>query len=173
MPRRQWLWGYNEAGRGFVNLLNRIYDLKKKKIRLMEEIYKTTVEQSKVRLPDKVDDLLAIIDRKQEQINSIDEINAELFPLEKEIANCPERTGGEESEKLFAEILAGIRILGERAQLLAEKIRKLEEQNRKMVSDEYHNLKSKIKLINQRKGSYKAYRGGIAQANGYFIDNKK
>ncbi len=154
-------------------MLNRVYDLKKKKIRLMEEIYKTTVEQSMVSLPDKVDDLLVVIDKKQEQIDDINKINEELFPLEKEMTNFPEGNGGEETERLYAEIHEGIRVLGERSQLLAEKIRKLEEQNRKVVSDEFQNLKNKIKLINQRKGSYKAYRGGVAQANGYFIDNKE
>ncbi|MDD4335681.1 MAG: hypothetical protein PHY77_08775, partial [Desulfotomaculaceae bacterium] len=68
-------------------MLNRIYDLQKKKTKLMEEIYKITLEQSKISLPEKIEHLLAITDRRQEHINSIDEINAELLPQEKEISN--------------------------------------------------------------------------------------
>lgn len=154
-------------------MLEKIYDLKKQKIKLMEEIYKTTLEQSKYLIPDKIDDLLAIIERKQEHINTIDHINAELLPLEKKISSSTESIGGEESNKLFEENHEGIRILGESAKLLAVKIRKLEEQNLQMVSGEFQNLKREIQLLNQRKGSYKAYRGGVAQSNGYFIDNKK
>lgn len=146
-------------------MLNRIYDLQKKKTKLMEEIYEITLEQSKIPLPEKIEHLLAITDRRQEHINSIDEINAELLPLEKEISNCP--------KKLFTEVLEGIRTLGEKAELFAEKIRKLEERNIEMVSGELQILKNEIKLTSQRKGSYIAYRGGVAQANGHFIDHKK
>ncbi len=154
-------------------MLNKIYDLKKQKIKLMEEIYKNTLEQSKFLVPEKIDDLLAIIDRKQQHIDAINEINAELLPLEKQISNHTESTGGEESKKLFEENLEGIRILGERAKLLAVKIRKLEDQNLQAVSGEFQNLKREIKSLNQRKGTYKAYRGPIVQTDGYFIDNRK
>lgn len=154
-------------------MLSKIYDLKKQKIKLLEEIYKTTMEQSKYLNPEKIDDLIVIIDKKQELINIINEINAELLPLEKKIPECTENSGGEESTKLFEENLEGIRILGERAKLLAVKIRKLEDHNLKMVSGEFENLKIKIKSLNQRKGSAQAYRGAPVQRDGYFIDNRK
>ncbi|MCM1567155.1 MAG: flagellar protein FlgN [Dehalobacter sp.] len=154
-------------------MLKKIYDLKKQKIKLMEEIYKTTLEQTKFLVPEKIDDLLAIIDRKQQHIDTINEINAELLPLEKQISNYTESAGGEESKKLFEENLEGIRILGDRAKLLAVKIRKLEDQNLQAVSGEFQNLKKEIKSLNQRKGTYKAYRGPVVQTDGYFIDNRK
>lgn len=154
-------------------MLKRIYDLKKQKIKLMEEIYKTTMEQSKFLVPEKVDDLLAIIDRKQQHIDTINEINAELLPLEKQISSYTEISGGEEAKKIYEENLEGIRILGERAKLIAVKIRKLEDQNLQMVSGEFQNLKREIKSLNQRKGSVKAYRGATFQTDGYFIDNRK
>lgn len=154
-------------------MLRKIYELKKRKIKLMEEIYKTTLEQSKIMLPEKIDDLVAMIDRKQEYIDTIDEINAELLPLEKKVSNSIEKTGGEESKKIFEENLDGIRILGERAKLLAVKIRKLEDQNLQMVSGDFENLKRKIKSMNKRKGSVQVYRSAAVQTEGCFIDNRK
>ena len=154
-------------------MLKKIYELKKRKIKLMEEIYNTTMEQSKIMLPENIDDLVAMLDRKQEYMDKIDEINAELLPLEKKLSNPAEKAGGEEAKKIFEENMEGIRILGERARLLAVKIRKLEDQNLQMVSGEFENLKREIKTLNKRKGSVRAYRGGAVQTDGYFIDNRK
>ncbi|MFX4261961.1 flagellar export chaperone FlgN [Pelotomaculum propionicicum] len=154
-------------------MLKKIYELKKQKIKLMEEIYKTTLEQSQYLIPEKIDDLLVIIDKKQEFINTINEINAELLPLEENVSNSTEKSGGEEANKIYEENLEVIRILGERAKLLAVKIRKLEDQNLKMVSGEFESLKGKIKSLNQRKGSVQAYRGTPVQRDGCFIDNRK
>lgn len=154
-------------------MLIKIYDLKKQKLKLMEEIYKTTLEQSQYLNSEKVDELLTVIDKKQQHIESIDKINAELLPLEKKVSDYTERRGGEETNKLYEEKLEEIRLLGEKATLVAAKIRKLEEQNLQTVSGEFQYLKEEIKSLYQRKVSFKAYRGFSVQTNGYFIDNMK
>jgi len=138
----------------------------------MEEIYKTTLEQSQYLNPEKVDELLTAIDKKQQYIDSIDKINAELLPLEKKVSSYTERRGGEETNRLYEEKLEEIRVLGEKATMLAVKIQKVEEQNLQTVSNEFQNLKREINSLYQRKGSFKAYRGSPVQTNGYFIDNR-
>lgn len=154
-------------------MLIKICALKKQKIMLMEEIYKTTLEQSQYLNPEKVDELLTAIDKKQQYIDSIDKINAELLPLEKKVSNYTERRGGEETNRLYEEKLEEIRLLGEKATMLAVKIQKVEEQNLQTVSNEFQNLRREINSLYQRKGSFKAYRGSSVQTNGYFIDNRE
>lgn len=154
-------------------MLNNIFTLTKQKTQLMDEICKITLEQSRLLTPEKSDDLLVIIEKKQGYINTVNEINAELLPLEKKILNCTERSGGEEAKKLYEEKLEEIRILGEKETLLAAKIRKLEEQNIRGISGELQSLKREIETLNAKKGTVKSYRGVVVQTDGYFIDNKK
>lgn len=152
-------------------MLKKAYDLKRQKIKILEEIYKITVEQSQLLTPEKSDDILSVIERKQEHINNFNEINTELLPLEKKILNCNERSGGEEANKIFEEKLEGIRILGERAALLAKKIQVLEKQNLQKISVEFQRLKKDIELLKIKKGTIKAYHSEVVQQDGYFIDN--
>lgn len=154
-------------------MLNKLYDLIKQKIKLMEEIYKITAEQSRFLTPEKCDDLLVMIERKQGHIDNINEINAELRPLEKKILNCGERPGGEEANKIFEEKLEGFRILKEKANLIAAKISALEKQNLQKINVEFQGLKRDIELLNMRKGTLKAYSGTSFQSDGYFVDNIK
>lgn len=154
-------------------MLNKVYDLIKQKIKLMEEIYKITAEQSQFLVPEKSGGLLDAIDRKQEHIDNINEINDELRPLEKRILNCCENPGGEEANKIFEEKLEGFRILKEKANLIAAKISALEKQNLQRISGEFQGLKRDIELLNIRKGTLKAYGGKPFQSDGYFVDNKK
>jgi hypothetical protein len=139
----------------------------------MAEIYKITVEQSQLLTPEKSSDLLVIIERKQEHINSINKINEELLPLEEKIINCTVRSGGKEAKKIYDEKLEEIRILREKEISMAEKIQKLDGQNFQMINGEFQKLKSDIKKLKLKKGTFKAYRGSTVQTYGCFIDNKK
>ncbi|NLI13206.1 MAG: flagellar protein FlgN [Peptococcaceae bacterium] len=161
------------SGNCLNKILTRMIDLLARKKGLMERIFNITVEQSKLLTPEKVEDLLATIERKQEYINEISLIDAEVAPLEKEVLRLngmPVWDGSNKGAKVMLEEVENLR---KQMVVILEDTRKLENENLSKISLEHQKLKDEIALLHTKRGTLKAYQGYALQSDGYFIDKKK
>jgi GTPase SAR1 family protein len=152
--------------------LTRIIDLAKRKKSLMKEIFNITTLQSGLLTPEKAEDLLTAIGRKQEHINEISQIDVEVLPLEKELLRWHSITSWDNAPKDVNKKWQEISTLRQQTVLLAKETRQIEAENLARISTEYRKLKIDMALLYTKRGSAKAYRGNDRQTDGYFVDNK-
>lgn len=155
------------------SLLNSMVEHTTGKKKLMEEILLLTAGQSDLVTPEKADKLLALIERKQDCIDNINKIDAEVLRLEEKILNIAGIFSWEEGKKFFGEKWETIGRLRNEVTLLIQEAQRQDEQNGRKISEEYRKLKKNMESLHSRRGSVKAYQGPAAQSSGYFIDNKK
>lgn len=172
-PRRLWQAGSDMSGNCLNNILTRMIDLLAHKKGLMERIFNLTAEQSKLLTPEKVEELLATTEKKQECINGISLIDAELSPLEKEVLRLTGMSAWDEVNKVANVNLKEVDSLRKQMILLVEETQKLENENLSKISIEYQKLKKDIELLHTKRGTVKVYQGSTMQPDGYFIDKKK
>jgi len=153
-------------------ILTRMFDLADRKKGLVERIYNITVEQSDLLIPERVEELLAAIERKQECISEITLIDTEVLPLEKKLLILKSVSFWDEMIKDIDEEWERINYLRRQTVSLVEKTRKIEVENLNRFSSEYKKLKKHIQLLHTKKGSVKAYQGSAIQSDGYFVDMK-
>jgi len=161
------------SGNCLNNVLARMVDLLVRKKGLVERTFDLTAEQSKLLKPEKAEELLATIEKKQECINGISLIDAELSPLEKEVLRLTGIPAWTEVNKAANVKFEEVDSLRKQMVLLAEEIRKLEIENLGEISLEHQKLKDEIKSLQAKRGTLKAYRRLALQSDGYFIDKKK
>ncbi len=152
--------------------LTKIIDLTKRKKRLMKEIFNVTTLQSGLLTPDKAEDLLTAIGRKQEHINEISQIEVEVLPLEKEFLSWHNLSSWDNAPVDVKEKWQEISTLRQQTVSLAKETRQIEAENLARISTEYRKLKIDMALLYTKRGSAKAYRGNDRQTDGYFVDNK-
>jgi GTPase SAR1 family protein len=152
--------------------LTRIIDLAKRKKSLMKEIFNITTLQSGLLTPEKAEDLLTAIGRKQEHINEISQIDVEVLPLEKELLRWHSITSWDNAPEGVNKKWQEISTLRQQTVLLAKETRQIEAENLARISTEYRKLKIDMALLYTKRGSAKAYRGNDRQTDGYFVDNK-
>lgn len=154
-------------------LLSRTVELTVRKKALVEEFRVLTAGQSKLLVPDKAEELLALIEKKQACINEINSIEAELKRHEEGIVNTAGLPSRKELKKIYNgkwEVIG--KLQGEIIFILRE-VQRLDEQNRRQLGDEHRKLKKSMASLRARKGSAIAYQGSTAPSGGYFVDQKK
>ncbi len=155
------------------SVLIRMMELGDRKKGLAEKILNITAEQSKLLTPEKAEELLRAIDRKQELINDINLIDAEVLPLEKDISCIIVMPLCDEVNKDVFEKRKEINSQMQKIVSLFKETRKLEKENLSKMSIEYQKLKKKIEMLHTKRGTVKAYNAPAVQSGGYFVDKKK
>lgn len=155
------------------HLLNRIVELTAIKKTFWEDILRITSCQSGLLAPEKTGELLSVIRSKQNCIDKIKQVDAEIPVLEKKVLNYTGILSWEEGKEIFKEKWEIIKSLRNEVILLVQKTQKLDEQNRINLAKEYKKLKRDIETLKARKGPIKAYRRLDKFSTSYFIDKKK
>jgi uncharacterized coiled-coil protein SlyX len=155
------------------SLLTRMIEQGDRKKRLAEGILNITAEQSKLLTPEKVEELLTAIDRKQELIDEINLIDVEVLPLEKEISSLSAVMVCDELNKRVFEKRKEIDSQIQKIVLLFKETSKLEKENLSKMSTEHKKLKKNIEMLHTKRGTVKAYNMHAVQSDGYFVDKKK
>jgi len=163
----------NMAVNIFNELMQRMLELSVRKKILMEEIQSLTSSQSELLAPEKTEELLILIQRKQDCIDEINKIDADVLRLEENIASGAGLSSREEIKKLYDIKWDNVeKVRSETAQILKDTYR-LDQENRCKIEEEYRKLRNNIESLHARKRSVKAYQGTVIQNEGYFIDRKK
>lgn len=149
-----------------------IIEMTRQKKQLFEGLLRLSQEQSGVLAPEQSGELLDLIDKKQGLIDQVNEIDRQAAELEVEFLSLvrPSSVGGSEEPAGHREALALLR--GEMITLV-ERIRQVEEENRRKAAAEHKKVKKEIQSLRARKSSALAYRGSAGQHGGYFLDKKK
>ncbi|OPY58773.1 MAG: hypothetical protein A4E55_00647 [Pelotomaculum sp. PtaU1.Bin035] len=153
-------------------MLCRAVELTARKKALIEEIQLLTSGQSDVLATDKTEQLLSLIGKKQNCINEINKVDAEVPRLEEKIINAAGISSQDEIKKIFYDKWQEIEKMRYDTTLILQETQRLDEQNRRKIDEEYCRLKSDMESLHARKGTVKAYQTSAAQKQGYFIDKK-
>ena len=162
LPRRLWPAGNDMSGKYTNDRLTKMIDLLDRKKGLMEALINLTTEQSKLLTPEKVAELMATIEKKQECIKEIHLIDAEVLPLEKELLSLSMSKDIQVIDTLRGQIIS-----------LAKETQQLENENLGKMKYEHQKLKNEIESLQAKRGTLRAYRRLTRQSDGYFVDKKK
>lgn len=154
------------------NLLGQIFELISKKEKAIKEILQLSSEQSGLLAPEKAEELLSLVERKQECIDFINKNDAQVLQLEKKILSLAGLSSWEEGKELFFYEWQNIKDLREKNILLLQEARKIDDRNRLKIDEAYVRLKSNLESLRVKRGFIKAYQRHSTQNQGYFIDEK-
>jgi len=154
-------------------LLGRAAVLTARKKVLMEESRLLTSGQSALLVPEKADELLALVEKKQGYMEEVNRIDAAVLLLEEEIINAAGISSREELKKIFNDKWEVIENLRSEIIFILQEAQRVDEQNRQKIDKEYRKLKEDMESLCARRGTVKAYQGSAVQSGSYFIDQKK
>lgn len=153
--------------------MTRAVGLMMRKRALVEEICLLTSSQSQLLAPEKAEELLAVVEKKQYLINEVNSIDAEVLRLEEEMKDVVEPPPCGEIAETFRQKLAEIEEIRQEILSVLRKIAVIDEQNRRKANEEYRRLKDAVKSLRAGRSSLKAYQKLAFQPSGCFIDKKK
>lgn len=153
-------------------LSSRIIEMARQKKQLIVGLLRLSLEQSGVLAPEQSGELLDLIGKKQGLIDQITENDRQAAELEEEFRSLvrPSRGGGSKEPVSHRETL---RLLWDEMITLVERIRQVDEENRRKAAAEHQKVKKEIQSLRARKGTALAYRGPAGPAGGYYLDKKK
>jgi len=153
--------------------LTRAGGLMLRKRALLEEICLLTSAQSRLLAPEKAEELLVVVEKKQYLINEVNSIGAEVSRLEEEMKDVVELPPCGEIAETFRQKRAEIEEIRQEIFSILQKVAVIDEQNRRKANEEYRRLKGAIKSLRAGRCSLKAYQKPAFQPGGCFIDKKK
>lgn len=137
-----------------------LFDLLAAKKRLWRQFYQLTVAQAELLVPDKADELLQLLDRKEECIKALDAVQDEL--------NAAYKTGGpgiaeqEEIKKRRQEIFK-----------LIDECRQVDNINRQKISVGFNKFKQELNNFQAGKEAVSGYVKGLNGNKGAFVDTNR
>lgn len=153
--------------------LRKTIGLTARKKDLIKEILQLTVGQAKLLGAGQAQELLPLIKQRQEYIDDITVIDAELLQVEAKILDACGITSWPAGKTVCNSDWQKIEGLRRDIQALLRETQSLDKRNRQAISKKCGELKISIKSLRDRKVSLKAYHVTDLQPDGYFIDNKK
>ncbi|OIQ55625.1 flagellar export chaperone FlgN [Neomoorella thermoacetica] len=144
------------------------------KKRLWQEIYAITLAQSRLLTPDKSEELLESLTRREGCMKALEDLKsrdlaagvAGLAGATSGLAFSHEREGGagsEEDEQDLEELQAAIR-------QLASQVQEVDARNRKTLAANFACLKQKLENFRASKGALMAYHERRGAGRGFFVD---
>lgn len=155
------------------SLLGRVIGLTTRKKVLAEEIRNLTIAQSELLVPEKAEELLALLEKKQLLMDEVSRIDDEVVQLDEKIKSATKAQPEEDLSKTFNNKWKEIDKLRQEMIAVLNEIRVFDEQNRQKINEEYRKLKAGMESLHARRGSFRAYQGIGTRSGGYFIDEKK
>ncbi|MHB1041775.1 MAG: hypothetical protein ACYC0Q_02945 [Eubacteriales bacterium] len=154
------------------SLLNVTSELASRKKTLAREILLLTSRQSGMTEPDRLEELLSTVEKKEGCIKSFDEIDGELARLEEKITEaagvCPGEIEGPHKEKWKT-----IEKTGQEIKLILKETLAFDDNNRMKIEQVFSELKNNILSLGIKRGCYNSYQAPAVQYGGYFVDQKK
>lgn len=153
--------------------IKRMIAISEEKLKLLQEIFTLTTEQSEVIKEDSISELEKLIEEKQKRIDAISKLDEDFnvyFQRMKSVLNvksldevkCTNIKEAGELRTLIAKIVSEI-----------ENISAIEKKNNEKAGTLLKSLGEEIKKLNQGKKINKAYSAAPPKTPSYFIDKKK
>lgn len=152
------------------SLLATTSELASRKKTLAREILLLTSRQSELTAPDKLEELLSTVEKKEGCIKAVNEIDGELARLEGKITIA---AGIKEIEGPNKEKWEAIEKTRQEIKSILQETQILDDGNRKKINQMFDELKSNILSLRVKRECCISYQAPAAQFGSYFVDEKK
>lgn len=140
---------------------------------LFDNIMEVTLEQKKDIEENEANNIESLVNKKQDVINTIDEIDKSFAGVFNLLKNQLKVNNLEEVDFTKYPTLKILKLKVEEIMLMAQKIMKVEESNKEQLISRMNELKKEMKQINVGRKTIKAYETPIINRDGIYIDKKK
>lgn len=161
------------SGDTISHLTGKMLELTALKKKQLEEIHRSTKDQSGLLTPEKTGEQLALIAKKQEMMVYINKLDGELLLLENKILNIAGLSSWAAGKKVLGEKWNSLENTRQDIVLILRETQRLDEINRLHIRKEHQILKKNMQALYVKRSSVRVYQGSAAQSDGFFIDKNK
>lgn len=156
-----------------MQLISKLNQITEQKLKLFKEIYNVTVLQKEDIENNKADNIEALVQKKQQIIDTIDELDKAFLGGYSQLKDELKLDRPDKIDTNRYPELKTLKSYIDDIMKLASSIMELENSNREKLNNIFNEVKKELRQINTGKRSIKAYETPMVQSDGIYIDRKK